>query len=164
MKARIYDNLFDNSAKYFIYFLSFLATYVCWFGLFSAVAGIFFTMSWSTYWVYISAFMSATVTGVILLAKLIAKKRYEKEDSGDEIKWRDIWMAWATEICYVIDDDIAKECDDWIEENINGLHRIIIEDTSVQPYNKFNSIFIFKQQTDAVAFKLVWEGKINGSG
>lgn len=79
-------------------------------------------------------------------------KRYGK------LRLRDIWMHNATNLTYRATNEEVEECEEWIQENISGLHQIRTGPLDIDLGKK--RTFIFKKDTDAMAFKLAWEGKL----
>ena len=67
-------------------------------------------------------------------------------------------MYNATNLTYRASNIEVEECEEWIEENINGLHQI--RTSALDSGTK--RTFVFKKKSDAMAFKLVWEGKLMG--
>jgi len=148
VKASTYDKIFDNMWSGCWALAAFVGILVVWTAVFSGVVHLYDDMTWSLLtWVSGAAFTPAFFNALILVLYRISCNRF------GNIQFRDIWMAWATVIKYNIHDGNYEKCAAWIEKNINGLHRV---HKSGSGYT-----FIFKQKTDAMAFKLTWEEEMS---
>ncbi len=154
VKSSTYDKIFDNLITIGLYFAFCMAVYAVWTCSISAFTVFFYDMLWFVYWIYGAAAIPAIITSIVLISYHIATDRFK------EIQYRDIWMAWATIVSYQMGDSRFEKCKKWIDENINGLHRIRRKKASYHG-DRDTVSFIFKQKTDAVAFKLVWEEQSN---
>lgn len=85
-----------------------------------------------------------------------ANKCWPGNKGLNEVKFRDLWISWATTIDYRIDSSTTMlGVTDWIRKNIQGLHRIHQAPGSASSYK---CKFYFFKKSDAMAFKLAWEG------
>ena len=150
MKSNTYDKIFDNLITVALYFAFCMGVYAVWVCLISAFAVYVYGYIWFVYWTYGVAALPTIITSVILISYHIATDRF------DDIQYRDIWMAWSTVVSYQMDKETIAKCKTWIDENIDSLHRVRIKDASYHGQDD-TIYFIFKQKTDAMAFKLMWE-------
>ncbi len=148
MKSSTYDKIFDNMRSACWCLVGFTVILLLQTAVFSAAIYFYDELTWSLIvWACGAAFVPAVITTTVLILYKIACNRF------GNIQFRDIWMAWATEIEYNLYDGDYEKCVTWIEQNINGLHRV---------HNSgAEHTFIFKQKTDAMAFKLTWEEEMS---
>jgi len=145
MRPDTYDTLIDSSIE--------LSKYSGWFLLSLIIGGMFlslvalaliggFDIQVYIPFLYVLDFVLSFT--LIILMFMIKKARLR----FDVKRWRDCWMAFGHPVKLHNAHDKQNEIDTWIYENIPRLHRRIKYDGSL--------IVIFKNKSDAMAFKLRW--------
>ena len=152
MKTKTYEKIIDQTIATTVHICSFAILYLIWFGVFSFMAAILWSMTWSTYWVYL---VSAIPTCLIFFYIVFFRKVVKRYGT---VRLRDIWMYNATNLTYRVTDEELEECEEWIQENISSFHQIRTGPLDIATGKK--RTFVFKKETDAMAFKLAWEGKL----
>lgn len=152
MKTKTYEKIIDQFISLTVNTLLFSSLYLVSFGFFAAIAAIWFTMGWSGYWVYFASMIPSSLIFCYVVFFRRAVRRY------GNVRLRDIWMYNATNLKYRATNEEVAECEEWIEENISGLHQIRTGALEIDSVKK--RTFVFKKKSDAMAFKLVWEDKL----
>lgn len=150
MSPATYDKIFDEFNKIARRFFLISAMYVILFFITTSMGFMFFGQeSWpnlENIWLHVSSFVGSVIITIILISYAIAHTKFQIK------QFRDIWMAWATVLIYkTTTSDEADEANKWIDENLTGLYRILKNGPRIT--------YVFKSKEDAMAFKLVWEGR-----
>lgn len=136
----------------------FLCSFATIGGLWLAIFGIMkIELYFPGFWIILASIIGTLIVYFPGYFHRKANLRVPNNDYKDKVKFRDLWMAWATVLEYDMKDRYIKNSRKWIEENATGLHRIHRGRNSKLGHD--TCLYFFSKKSDAMAFKLVWEEK-----